>query len=112
MSALSKLARFAMIGRGAKGLWRSLRDILVFTHRRFAVIQGAPRVNIGASEQHGLLSPAFRTRWSGEVGSRARPIWFGELDEPHTEGQLRVRALDPELVWLAHAHEPWRPRTV
>jgi hypothetical protein len=22
-----------------------------------------------------------------------------------------VRALDPELVWLAHQHEPWRPRT-
>jgi N-acyl homoserine lactone hydrolase len=38
-------------------------------------------------------------------------VWFGELDEPHTEGQLRVRALDPELVWLAHTHEPWRPRT-
>jgi N-acyl homoserine lactone hydrolase len=39
-------------------------------------------------------------------------VWFGELDEPHTEGQLRVRALDPELVWLAHEHELWRPRTV
>lgn len=38
-------------------------------------------------------------------------VWFGELDEPHSEGQLRVRALDPELVWLAHEHEPWRPRT-
>jgi N-acyl homoserine lactone hydrolase len=38
-------------------------------------------------------------------------VWFGELDEPRTEGQLRVRALDPELVWLAHEHEPWRPRT-
>jgi N-acyl homoserine lactone hydrolase len=35
-------------------------------------------------------------------------VWFGELDEPETEGQLRVRALDPELVWLAHTHEPWR----
>jgi N-acyl homoserine lactone hydrolase len=32
--------------------------------------------------------------------------------EPHTEGQLRVRALEPDLVWLAHEHEPWRPRTV
>ena len=42
----------------------------------------------------------------GDVG-----VWFGELDEPSTEGQLRVRALDPELVWLAHEHEPWRPRT-
>ena len=37
-------------------------------------------------------------------------VWFGELDEPHTEGQLRVRALDPELVWLTHVQEPWRPR--
>ena len=33
------------------------------------------------------------------------------LDEPHTEGQLRVHALDPELVWLAHEHEPWRPQS-
>ena len=36
-------------------------------------------------------------------------VWFGELDEPRTEGQLLVRALDPELVWLAHEHKPWRP---
>jgi N-acyl homoserine lactone hydrolase len=36
-------------------------------------------------------------------------VSFDELDEPRTEGQLRVRALDPELVWLAHLHEPWRP---
>src|SRR5919198_1439131 len=36
-------------------------------------------------------------------------VWFGELDEPHTAGQLRVRALDPELVWLSHEHQPWRP---
>jgi N-acyl homoserine lactone hydrolase len=39
-------------------------------------------------------------------------VRFAELDEPHTEGQLRVRALDPELVWLTHEHEPWRPSTV
>jgi N-acyl homoserine lactone hydrolase len=38
-------------------------------------------------------------------------VWPGELDEPHTEGQLLVRALDPELVWLAHELEPWRPYT-
>jgi len=36
-------------------------------------------------------------------------VWFGELDEPSTEGQLQVRALEPELVWLTHEHEPWRP---
>ena len=39
-------------------------------------------------------------------------VWFGELEEPHSEGQLRVLALEPELVWLAHEHEPWRPRSV
>jgi N-acyl homoserine lactone hydrolase len=38
-------------------------------------------------------------------------VRFAELDEPQTEGQLRVRALDPELVWLTHEHEPWRPRS-
>src|SRR5881409_3835225 len=36
-------------------------------------------------------------------------VRFGELGEPRPEGQLRVRALEPELVWLAHEHEPWRP---
>ena len=38
-------------------------------------------------------------------------VWFGELDNPLTEGQLLIRALDPELVWLTHEHEPWRPRS-
>jgi N-acyl homoserine lactone hydrolase len=36
-------------------------------------------------------------------------VWFGELDEPQSDGQRLIRALYPELVWLAHAHEPWRP---
>ena len=36
-------------------------------------------------------------------------VWHGELDEPQTEGQLRVRALDPELVWLAHVNEAGAP---
>ncbi len=51
------------------------------------------------------------------VQTGARPIvicgdaavWSGELDEPRTAGQRIIRALDPETVWLAHAHEPWRP---
>ena len=38
-------------------------------------------------------------------------VWFGELEEAATEGQRRVHALNPELVWLAHGHEPWRPHT-
>jgi len=37
-------------------------------------------------------------------------VSHGELDEPSTDGQLRVRALEPEAVWLAHEHDPWRPR--
>jgi hypothetical protein len=37
------------------------------------------------------------------------PVFVADL---LAEGQRRVRALDPELVWLAHEHEPWRPDTV
>jgi N-acyl homoserine lactone hydrolase len=49
-----------------------------------------------------------------ETGGRPGDValGFGELDEPRTEGQLRIRALEPELVWLAHEHEPWPPRSV
>lgn len=38
-------------------------------------------------------------------------VWFGELDEPSTEGQRLVRDLRPDAVWLTHEHEPWRPGT-
>jgi len=52
------------------------------------------------------------------IGTGAHPVvvagdaavWFGELDVPRTEGQRLIRALDPELVWLSHEHQPWRPR--
>jgi N-acyl homoserine lactone hydrolase len=37
-------------------------------------------------------------------------VFHRELDEPRTEGQRLVRALDPELVWLSHEHQPWRPQ--
>lgn len=36
-------------------------------------------------------------------------VWFGELDQPTTPGQLLVRGLDPAQVWLTHEAEPWRP---
>jgi N-acyl homoserine lactone hydrolase len=36
-------------------------------------------------------------------------VLFAELDDPQTEGQRLVCALDPEAVWLSHEHEPWRP---
>ena len=38
-------------------------------------------------------------------------VWFGELDEPETEGQRLIHALEPEQVWLSHTHDPWRPPT-
>ena len=43
------------------------------------------------------------------VGDTA--VTFSDLDDPSTEGQRLVRSLEPEHVWLAHAHEPWRPGT-
>jgi N-acyl homoserine lactone hydrolase len=39
-------------------------------------------------------------------------VWHGEFDEPPTEGRRTVRALNPELVWLSHEHEPWRPPAI
>lgn len=36
-------------------------------------------------------------------------VWFGELDDPRTDGQLLVRSLNPEVVWLAHERTPWKP---
>lgn len=38
-------------------------------------------------------------------------VWFGELDDPQTEGQRLIRSRNPSAVWLAHTHEPWRPQT-
>ena len=36
-------------------------------------------------------------------------VWFGELDDPQTEGQRLIVDLAPAEVWLAHSAEPWRP---
>lgn len=36
-------------------------------------------------------------------------VWFGELDDPQTEGQRLIRSLEPATVWLSHTQEPWRP---
>ena len=35
-------------------------------------------------------------------------VTFAELDDPQSEGQRRVRELDPYEVWIAHVDEPWR----
>ena len=36
-------------------------------------------------------------------------VWSGQLDEPQTEGQRLIRALEPAAVWMSHEREPWRP---
>jgi N-acyl homoserine lactone hydrolase len=38
-------------------------------------------------------------------------VWFGELDEPTTEGQRLITTLRPDAVWLSHEHLPWMPST-
>jgi N-acyl homoserine lactone hydrolase len=38
-------------------------------------------------------------------------VWFGELDEPTTEGQRLIATLRPDAVWLSHEHLPWKPST-
>lgn len=36
-------------------------------------------------------------------------VFHAQLDDPTTEGQRLIRAMDPEAVWLAHERDPWRP---
>lgn len=38
-------------------------------------------------------------------------VWFGELDDPKSDGQVQVCALGPAQVWLTHEHQPWQRRT-
>jgi N-acyl homoserine lactone hydrolase len=64
-----------------------------------------------------LVGPAeVRRGFVVETGGRPvviggdMAVFFDELDEPRTEGQRLVRALDPEEVRLSHEHEPWQPR--
>ena len=34
-------------------------------------------------------------------------VWFGELDNPETEGQQLIRSLHPLHVWITHEHTTW-----
>lgn len=36
-------------------------------------------------------------------------VWSDEVNNPQTEGQRLIRALDPVAVWLAHEEGPWTP---
>ena len=57
-----------------------------------------------------LTAAASNSAAAKEKAPEDTAVFFAELDEPSTEGQRLVRALDPGLVWLAHVAEPWRPR--
>jgi N-acyl homoserine lactone hydrolase len=45
-----------------------------------------------------------------EVIAGDTAVFFGDLDDPQTEGQRLIRSLDPAVVWLAHTDEPWRQK--
>jgi hypothetical protein len=77
---------------------------------RVSVDAGMTELQPAAGHTPGMQVVVVETGGRPVVVGGDVAIWFGELDEPQTEGQLRVRALDPELVWLAHTHEPWRPQ--
>ena len=56
-----------------------------------------------SSRPAGARSSSGRRRGGrGSASSASRP----------PKGRQRVLALDPELVWLTHEREPWRPPTV
>jgi len=102
-------------------------DILVNTHLHFDhsggnhLFAGRP-IYVQRQELDDARSQDDYTirEWVDAPGARYVPV-DGELEllpglrlvpASGTEGQLPVRALDPELVWLAHEHEPWgRVRT-
>ena len=65
----------------------------------------------GAGPHRGMQMVVVETGGRPIIVGGDVAVWFGEFDEPHTEGRQRVLALDPELVWLTHEHEPWRPGT-
>ncbi|HEY1530706.1 MAG TPA: N-acyl homoserine lactonase family protein [Galbitalea sp.] len=70
-----------------------------------------PGVRLLPAPGHTLGSQIVVVETSGQpiVIAGDTAVWFGELDEPSTEGQQLIRDLDPQEVWLAHTSAPWRP---
>jgi N-acyl homoserine lactone hydrolase len=94
-------------------------DVVVNTHLHFdhcvdgehALLPGV-RLVPAPGHTRGMQVVVVETGGRPVVVGGDVAVSHGELDEPSTEGQLRVRGLDPERVWLTHEHEPWRPRAV
>ena len=45
--------------------------------------------------------PGLPTQSQAILAEQVRVIYI--------EGQRLILALEPELVWLSHEHDPWRP---
>jgi len=92
----------------------TLRDWVLAPGVEYVEVDGdhelLPGVRLLAAPGHtrGSQIVVLDTAEGTEVIAGDAAVWGGELDDPVTEGQRRIRALDPVAVWLAHAEEPWR----
>jgi N-acyl homoserine lactone hydrolase len=70
-----------------------------------------PRVRLLPAPGHtpGSQIVVVETGEGVQVVAGDAAVFFGDLDDPQTEGQRLMRALEPVAVWLAHMTEPWRP---
>jgi N-acyl homoserine lactone hydrolase len=70
-----------------------------------------PGVRLVAAPGHtpGSQIVVVETREGREIIAGDSAVFFGDLDDPQTEGQRLIRSLEPAAVWLAHTHEPWHP---
>jgi N-acyl homoserine lactone hydrolase len=95
----------------------TIREWVVAPGVRYVPVDGEPELRPGLrlvsapGHTRGLQVVVVETGGRPVVVGGDVAVRFGELDDPRTEGHLRVRALDPELVWLTHEHG-WRPSTV
>jgi N-acyl homoserine lactone hydrolase len=70
-----------------------------------------PGVRIAAAPGHtpGSQIVVVETGEGRQVIAGDSAVFFSDLDDPQTIGQRLIMSLEPTAVWLAHAHEPWRP---
>ena len=93
----------------------TLRDWVQVPGARYVPVDGetavAPGVRLLPAPGHtpGSQIVVIDTAQQPVVIAGDVAVWHGELDDPQSEGQRLVRALDPGEVWLSHTHQPWRP---
>src|SRR6187551_3390883 len=92
-------------------------DIVVNTHLHFDhcggnhLFAGRPIYVQGRELDDARTRDAYTIR---EWSTRLTATWRSASTSSTSRAPKAscVCALDPELVWLTHEHEPWRPRTV